>query len=399
MDLVIARTLGLSIVAILVAIAARRLRLPYTVGLVFAGAALAFSHFDIGIRLTHDVIFDLILPPLLIEAAINIPWLELRRDMAPILVFSILGVVLSAAVVAGGMTWLMAWPLSTALLFGVLIAATDPVAVIAMFKDTGIAGRLRLLVESESLLNDGVAAVLFGLAFSWSAGRAGTLLSGIQSLAFVTGGGIAIGIAVGATSILLAGRTNDHIVEVAVTGIAAYSAFLVAEYFQVSGVLATVSAGLLMGSAGTRGGSRRFGFSTQGRVLVMELWEFAAFIANSLVFLLIGLAMARVPFTNLGVTPLALAIVLVLIGRAITVYPLSLIFRQSRWAVPLPQQHVLWWGGLRGALALALALSLPDGVARRDDIIIATFAVVGFSAIVQGLTMPVLLRILRLLPR
>src|ERR1700753_898213 len=142
MDLVIAQTLGLLVVAILVAIVPRRLRLRYTVGLVFAGATLALGHFDTGVRLTRDIIFDVILPPLLFEAAINIPWHELRRDMVPVLVFSILGVIVSAVVVTGGMAWWAAWPITSALLFGVLIAATDPVSVIAMFKDIGIKGRL-----------------------------------------------------------------------------------------------------------------------------------------------------------------------------------------------------------------------------------------------------------------
>ena len=161
------------IVAILVAIVARRLSLPYTVGLVIAGAALALAHVQTGIRLTHDIIFEVILPPLLFEAAINIHWHELRREMLPVLVLSIFGVVISAAIVCAGMVWLLAWPVASALVFAVLIAATDPVAVIAMFKDMGLTGRLRLLVESESLFNDGVAAVLFGLALSWTQGSAG----------------------------------------------------------------------------------------------------------------------------------------------------------------------------------------------------------------------------------
>jgi CPA1 family monovalent cation:H+ antiporter len=398
MNLVISRTLGLLVVAILVAIIARRLRLPYTVGLVFAGTVLAFSHIDTGIRLTHDIIFDVILPPLLFEAAINIAWSELRRDMVPILTLSIVGVVISAAVVTGGMVWFLAWPLASALIFGVLIAATDPVAVIAMFKDAGVVGRLRLLVESESLFNDGVAAVLFGLAFTWSQGHAGGVLGAGWSLVTVSGGGLATGLIIGAAALLIAGRASDHIVEVAVTGIAAYGAFLAAEYFGFSGVLATVSAGLLMGSAGIRKKGVAFGLSPQGRAVVLELWDFAAFIANSLVFLLIGFTVARVPFASLGIAPLAIAILLVLFGRGATVYPLGALFARSRWRIDMKEQHILWWGGLRGALALALVLSLPDSLPRRDDIVIATFAVVAFSVIVQGLTMRLLLSRLKLLP-
>ncbi len=398
MDLVIAGTLSLLVIAILVAIAARRLSLPYTVGLVIAGIVLALAHVHTGIRLTHDIIFDVILPPLLFEAAINIHWHELRRDMLPVLVLSIFGVVISAAIVSTGMVWLLAWPISSALVFAVLIAATDPVAVIAMFKDIGLTGRLRLLVESESLFNDGVAAVLFGLALSWTQGSAGGPAGAGWALVSTSGGGILAGLAAGAVGLVIAGRTADHLVETAMTVAVAYGAFLGAEYIHVSGVLATVSAGLLMGSVGLRGDQPRFGLSGQGRSFAVEFWEFLAFVANSFVFLLIGVTAARIPFAELGYGALAIAIFLVLLGRAITVYPICLAFRWSNSAITRPEQHILWWGGLRGALALALALSLPASLPLHGAIIIATFAVVAFSVLVQGLTMPTLLRALKLLP-
>lgn len=392
MGFIIGHVLGLLTIAILVAILARRLSLPYTVGLVIAGVALAFSHIEIGVRLTHDVIFDVILPPLLFEAAINIPWHELRRDLVPVLVLSIFGVAISAAVVAGGMTFFLAWPVASAIVFGVLIAATDPVAVIAMFKDTGLGGRLRLLVESESLFNDGVAAVLFGLALAYAQSGSTSIWSAGWDLLRISGGGIALGLAVGGTAILIAGRTGEHMVEAAVTTVAAFGAFLAAETLHVSGVLATVSAGLLMGSLGVRGPVAKFGLSPQGRAFVLEMWEFAAFFANSIVFLLIGLAIAQVQFAQFGWNALAIALLLVFLGRAATVYPLCLFFMGSRWKVSPQDQHVLWWGGLRGALALALALSLPEGLPLRDDIVIVTFAIVAFSVVVQGLTMPALLK-------
>jgi CPA1 family monovalent cation:H+ antiporter len=392
MDSIIGHTLGLLAIAILVAIVARRLSLPYTVGLVAAGIGLAFSRFDTGVRLTHDIIFDVILPPLLFEAAINIPWQELRRDLVPVLILSVFGVAISAAVVAFGMTSFLAWPAASAIVFGVLIAATDPVAVIAMFKDTGLGGRLRLLVESESLFNDGVAAVLFGLALAWADSSGASAWSAGVALLRISGGGIALGLAVGGAALVIAGRTGEHMVEAAVTGVAAYGAFLAAEALNVSGVLATVSAGLLMGSMGVRGDGAKYGLSVPGRAFILELWEFAAFFANSIIFLLIGLTVARVPFAQFGWGGLAIVLLLVLGGRAATVYPMCLFFQRSRWKISLADQHVLWWGGLRGALALALALALPDQLPQRDDIVIVTFAVVAFSVLVQGLTMPALLR-------
>jgi CPA1 family monovalent cation:H+ antiporter len=174
--------------------------------------------------------------------------------------------------------------------------------------------------------------------------------------------------------------------------VAAYASFLLAERFHFSGVLATVTAGLLLGNVTALGPRLRNTFSAEERDFIMGFWEFAAFIANSVVFLLIGLAVASIPFAGLGVATLVVAIVLVLLGRLLTVYPLCLMFAGSRWAMSLGEQHVLWWGGLRGALALALALSLPPSLAYADEIRIAAFAVVIFSVVVQGLTMPLLLR-------
>ena len=399
MDIILTRTVSLLGVAILVAIIARRLRLPYTVGLVITGIGLAVARLETGAMLTHDFIFEVVLPPLLFEAALSIPWRELRRDLLAVLTLSTLGVVISALVVTAGMMHFLGWPAAPALVFSVLIAATDPIAVIAMFKDTGIKGRLRLLVESESLFNDGVAAVLFALALTWAqAGDGGAITAAdvARELALIAGGGVFLGIAAGGAAIVLAGRTSDHLVETALTAVAAYGSFLLAEYFHFSGVLATVAAGLLMGNLGVL--KKLNILSPDGRAFVVEAWEFAAFIANSLVFLLIGLRVASIPFPGLGVTALSVAIGLVLAGRVFTVYPLCLLFWRSAWAIPMREQHILWWGGLRGALALALALALPPSFVLHDEILIVTFGVVVFSVVVQGLTMPLLLRRLGFLP-
>jgi CPA1 family monovalent cation:H+ antiporter len=233
------------------------------------------------------------------------------------------------------------------------------------------------------------------LILSWAAGGTWSSPNAALSLVTVSGGGIAIGAAAGIAGIFLAGRAADHLTEAAITLVTAYGAFLLAEHFHCSGVLATVTAGLVVGSMGLRA---RSGLSDTARNFILEFWEFAAFLANSLVFLLIGVAVARIDFRAVGAAALLAAILLVLLGRAATVYPLSLMFRGTRLSIGMGEQHVLWWGGLRGALALALALALPPAIPMRDTIVIATFAVVGFSVVIQGLTMPWLLKRLKFLP-
>ena len=403
LDVLLFRALSLLGLAILVALAARRLRLPYTVGLVLAGAALAATRSHAGLALTHDLIFDVVLPPLLFEAALNLRWSDLSRDLVPVVALSTIGVALCVAVAAGGLIAFLGWPIKSALVFGALISATDPIAVIALIEESRVTGRLSLLIEAESLFNDGAAAVLFTLILVWAvhSPAGGDPVAAITTFVVVAGGGIAAGFGVGLIAVMIAGTSEDHLVETALTVVAAFGSFLIAEHFGASGVLASVVAGMTMGNLGVLMPKERFGLSItpHGRAFVLEFWEFAAFLANSLVFLLIGSALATIDFAREGIFALTLVVALALLGRAVAVYPVCLAFLRSRWAIPLNQQHLMWWGGLRGALALALALALPADLPRRDDILISAFAVVAFSVIVQGLTAPLALKALRLTPR
>ncbi|MBM3551883.1 MAG: sodium:proton antiporter [Alphaproteobacteria bacterium] len=401
MEVSLRQAVAVLAVAMIVAIAARQIRLPYTVGLVVVGAAVALSGADFTPHLTHDLIYDLVLPPLLFEAALTLSWRELVRDSLPLLALAGIGTVVSATVVAVSMMTLLGWPVYSAMLFGALIAATDPVAIIAMFKDNKIKGRMRLLVESESLLNDGAAAVLFvmALAFVQSGGAEQSGAEIAATLMKVVFGGVIVGALFGGVAILASLRTSEHLIEATLTTIAAFGSFLIAEYFHFSGVLATVTAGLVMGNMGLLSEKEGGYISLKGREFVLSFWDFAAFLANSMVFLMIGADVASTPFGAVGATSLVMAIATVLCARAIVVYPLSSLFLFSRWKISFREQHVLWWGGLRGALALALALSLPGDLPQRDEILAITFAVVGFSIVVQGLTMPLLLRALGFLPK
>ncbi|MES2299092.1 MAG: sodium:proton antiporter [Pseudomonadota bacterium] len=379
------------LVAGIVAMLARRLRLPYTVGLALCGVALAFVPHLPALDLTKELIFSVLLPPLIFEAALFLPWRELRKVLPFVLVTASAGLLLSAGATAAAMHYLLGWPWLAAGIFGVLIGATDPVSVIATFKDAGVKGTLRMQVESESLFNDGTAAVLFGLLLAFAGGSAPSAAGVARDALLTIGGGIGAGVLVAALILYLAGKTTDHLVELNFTMVAAYGSFLLAEHFHCSGVLATLCAGLIVGNRGPLGA-----ISPKGREAVEAFWEFAAFVANSLIFLLIGMREARQDFSTL-ILPTMAAIVFVLCGRALAIYPIAALFQRSAQRVPLAHQHILVWGGLRGALALALALGLPASLPYQSQIVTITFGVVAFSIVVQGLTVTPLLRKLGLI--
>ena len=393
MELHIQTAALLLLVAAVVAMLTRRLRMPYSVGLVAAGILLAILPFSPKVSLTKDLIFTALLPPLLFEAAFYIDWDQLRRDLPVVATLATLGVVLSASVTAAGMHYLAGWEWTAALVFGILIAATDPVSVIATFKEAKVRGRSLVLVESESLFNDGTAAVAFGVAVAIAAGRHPGSLEVAALLLKTIGGGIACGGAVALVALLFTGRTDDHLVEITFTTVAAYGAFLLADQLGLSGVLATITAGLVMGNFKALGT-----VSDRGKEAVQAFWQYAAFVANSLVFLLIGMHEAHQNFLAIW-APAVTAIALVTLGRAVAIYPCCLGFSRSALRVTGNHQHILFWGGLRGALALALALGLPPELPLRETIIAISFAVVAFSVFVQGLTMAPFLRRLGEIPR
>lgn len=393
MDLNFQTGVLLLLIAGVVAMLTRRIRLPYIVGLVSAGIILATLPFVPKVSLTKDLIFTALLPPLLFEATFYIHWNQLRRDFSVIIVLATLGVLLSACVTATGMHYLAGWQWLGALVFGSLIAATDPVSVIATFKEAKVQGRLLVLIEAESLFNDGTAAVVFGVVVALASGHQLSSLVITLMLLKMIGGGILCGAAVSLGALLLAGRTNDHLVEITFTTVAAYGSFLLADHFGVSGVLATITAGLVMGNFKPFNAR-----SDQRKEALHAFWEYAAFVANSLVFLLIGMHEAHEDFIPIWLAA-GTAIALVTLGRAVAIYPCCLIFSCSSLRVTIKHQHALFWGGLRGALALALALGLPPEVPQREEIITISFAVVAFSVFVQGLTISPFLRRMGEIPR
>ncbi len=386
----------LLIVIFIMAVIAERLKLPYTIVLVLAGLLAGSLPILKDTALSHDLVFFLFLPPLLFEGAINLRFHHLRKNMIPIIIYATIGVAF-AILLTGGLVYATSeiaglnLSIVLCLLFGSLISATDPVSVLSIIKKTGVPKRLSILLEGESLFNDGTAVVFFTIIHSIAKAIAqgediGTLSSNWLMMVWtfikmvVVGG--ALGFGIGYVASKITRKINDHLIEITLSTIVAYGTFLVAEYFHVSGVIAVVAAGITIGHI-----AFETGMSPTTRLSMQSFWEYSAFLINSLVFLLVGI---QVKFSVLAKYWLAvlIAIVAVLVSRSIVIYGLAPLIGWLDRKISAKYQHILVWGGLRGALSMALALSLTDYIdpGLRQEILAMTFGVAIFSLLVQGLT-------------
>jgi len=370
----------LLLVATLVALAVRRLRVPYTVALVVVGLLITFGR-EMQVALSPELILALFVPPLVFEAAFHLRVRELRENLVAILVLAVPGVILTTVIVGLLVAWATPISLGAAFVFGALIAATDPVAVVALFRSIGAPQRLTVLVESESLFNDGTAIVVYTVALTAAVSGHFNPMAGTVELLTVAIGGIVVGLGLGAIVAWIIGRVDDYLIETTLTTVLAFGSYLVAERFHFSGVLAVVIAGIVCGNAGPKG------MSPTTRIVLFKFWEYAAFLANSLVFLLIGLDVS-IPALIASWQSVLMAVLAVLIARMVVVYGLGWIVGRLRHGIPMPFQHVLVWGGLRGAISLALALSLPLELGPDRELIrVMAFGVVLFTLLVQGTTL------------
>ena len=374
--------IGLLLVSAIVSLVAQRLRIPYTVGLVLVGLGLTLFG-RIGVpSITSELILIILVPPLVFEAAFLLNVDDLFHELPLVLVLAIPGVILTTLMVGGLVSITAGIPLAVALVFGSLIAATDPVAVVALFRTVGVPKRLQVLLEGESLLNDGTAIVIFNLMLVIALTGHFDLAENIGQFFIVSGGGILVGVIAGIIISQLIGQIDNYLIETTLTTILAYGSYLVAEYMLgVSGVLAVVAAGLASGRFGPRG------MSSTTRIVVFNFWEYVAFLANSFVFLIIGLQIDLDLLINNALSIL-FGILAVIISRAVTVYGLTWFGK----GVPFAWKHILFWGGLRGAISLALALSLPLDLPYRDQLQAMAFGVVLFTLLVEGLTMKPLIK-------
>ncbi|MFB2981877.1 cation:proton antiporter [Microseira sp. BLCC-F43] len=367
-------------------------RIPYTLLLVIVGLGLALVDVRL-VNLSPGLILFIFLPPLLFESAWNLKWSDVKQDLVPICLYAVIGVVISIAGVAFGLNQLAGISLTTALLIGASLSATDPVSVTALFRELGVGKRLLTLMEGESLFNDGMAVVAFNFLLAFSLKTTALNWQPILVELFtVVGIGIGVGSLIGFGISYLTQRFDLPLVEQSFTLVSAYGTYLITENLGGSGVIGVVTTGMILGNFGSR-----IGMNPRTRIIVTEFWEFIAFFVNSIVFLLIG---DQMHYLVLGenLPAIALTVAGMIVTRAIAIYLLSSLSNSLvASSIPLPEQTVLWWGGLRGSVAIALALSVPAILPEREKIVATVFGAVLFTLLVQGFTIEPLLKKLQLL--
>ena len=391
--------MGLLTVSMMAAAICNYIPVPYTVFLVILGMFLgSLARQDIGLnflldfQLTPDLVLYLFLPVLIFESAINLDARSLMKDIAPILVLAIPALVISTTIVGLGLWFIEDFNIIYALIFGALISATDPVAVISLFKELGAPHRLTVLVEGESLLNDATAIVLFNILLGisiWGQFGVFDFYVAVAEFLKVFFGGLGVGIIIGIVTSELLNRIHANISGYLIMSIVvAYSSFAISEHIMhLSGVMAVVSSAITLGLLGANRIPQR------EKETVDETWDILALVCNSLLFLLVGLSVdVSLLFSHLDT--IFVAIVLVLVARAAGIYTLVpsavSIFKLPN--ISMREKHIMWWGGLKGGLAIAIVLSIPTTMPGRETLIYVTLGVVIFSLLVNASTVRPLMR-------
>jgi CPA1 family monovalent cation:H+ antiporter len=408
----------------IVTILAKRIKLPYTVGLVAFGlAAGAFA--PLQFEITPQLVLVVLLPALIFEASYRTDLIRLRSSLPGVALLAGPGVFVSAAIVAAALNLGAGLPWPEAFVVGAMLSATDPAAVIATFRRLRSPARLSTLVEGESVFNDGTGIVVFSLAVDFVSRPVGPLEVTADFVSVVV-----LSTALGAATGYLASRilphVGDHLIEISLSVVLAYGTYLVADAFHQSGVIATAVSGITLGNYG-----RRHGLSEVTEEALTTVWDFVAYLATAFVFLVVGFAIAARSLVNVA-DAIAWATMAALVSRAVIVYlifgawrwtrqradalvaarrsrsarraqrsseaaaadgeapveelPPSVAVESPRVVFPTPWLHVVFWSGLRGAVSTALALSLPVDFPDRAQLQGITFGVVLFTLVVQATT-------------
>ncbi|MBD1371739.1 cation:proton antiporter [Hazenella sp. IB182357] len=392
-------SLLLLVIAGTVTAIAKKLNIAYPIALVIVGALVGVTPisgleelkaFAVKEGVFQFAIIFLFLPALLGEASFKMPFEKLFINKKPILLLAVLSTAISYLIVGfASMHWL-GLSVQAAFTFAALMAATDPVSVISIFKSIGVNERLAVIMEGESLINDGLAYVLFIISSTMllvylDMGALG-IGYGVLEFLKVVCGGLAIGGIFGYVFSKLTRMFDDYPLEILFSIILFYGSFIVAEAFHVSEVIAVVTAALILGNYGSK-----IGMSATTKLNLNSFWDTLALIANSIVFLMVGLEINRIDWIS-HTSSIVLAIIIVVVARTLAVYGSVGFVKEISWK----WKHVFNWGGLRGSLSIALALSLPLDFPYREKMIVLAFSVVFFSLIVQGLTIKKLVQWLKI---
>ncbi|MFP5501402.1 MAG: cation:proton antiporter [Candidatus Sericytochromatia bacterium] len=376
----------------IVSVVARRLNFPYTTALVVTGLALSYFGVLPDVRWNSEIILNLFLPILLFEGAISSDASRLKEVLKPAVLLATVGVVIMALGTATVLHLVLGFPMVLALLVGTMLAPTDTISVLAVFKNLRVPPRLSTMIESESLFNDGTAIVMFKVVLAVVlTGVFHPVMAGFQ-LVIVFTGGILLGGLLGLFVSWVLSQTEDHLTEILLSTLLALGAFFLAESIGVSGVIAVVAAGLVVGNYGWKRS-----LAPTSQIALGSFWEYAAFGVNSIIFLLVGLSL-DLPALAGSVPVILIGFLAVAFGRVVLIYGGFLLGRLTGGqGIPAKWQHIMVLGNIKGSLTMVLALSLPETTPMRDEILTMTFGIVLFSLVVQGLTLGPIVKALRVM--